>query len=455
MTGVARLLWTYFTGVPLLRWIATAAIVLSGPVLYVFIAQPRWLFSPYEDGIPLWITLPALLAMLTVVYGPLFSAALMPVMFARFATGRQIYVLPYGRVTILVSVFAVVATVSVFPAFVVSASFFGLPGLPMSPAEIFVLAYVVSFFTNSVMYVILWLVSRSKSPIGLLAAVMLIIVNLATPSAFIAREATSFVPLLVTALVIWSAGAAIFLFAPQLKNFRERSGTRSTGRSGGWARVRYVGGREVDLLVGTARPWLLAIGQLVPIAIATLMIAPPNVWLFFLTIFSTISGAITSTAATRSRTLWLRSALSRQELFARVEAAFWRHNSYALGVLLVAFVALGSYLEFSTTMLALGLVLLALANAVSTYLGLMMTRRIGWFESALAVAAMLIMMSAAIYAADGAAIYAANPANASLAIRLELMLAGIAVFCRYLAKRRWAGLDWMLCRPEPGVRQTT
>jgi hypothetical protein len=304
------------------------------------------------------------------------------------------------------------------------------------------------------------LVARSRSPIGLLAAVMLVIGAIATPLPFIAREITSFASLLVAAIVIWSTCAAIFLFAPRLKNFRERFGARAGGRGGAWAKVRYVGGREVDLLVGTAQPWLLAIGQLVPIAIATLMLVPPNVWLFFLTIFSTISGAITSTAATRSRALWLRSALSRQELFARVEAAFWRYNSHALGVLLVAFVALGSYLKFSTSMLALGLILLVLASAVSMYLGLMMTRRIGWFESALAVAAMLIMMSAAIYAADGAGntslIYATGGvANASLAIRLELILAGLAVLCRYLAKRRWAGLDWTLCRPEPGVRQTT
>jgi hypothetical protein len=60
----------------------------------------------------------------------------------------------------------------------------------------------------------------------------------------------------------------------------------------------------------------------------------PSIWLFYLTIFSALSGAITSLAATRSRALWLRAHWTRGELFARVEAAFWRHNSYALGVLL-------------------------------------------------------------------------------------------------------------------------
>jgi hypothetical protein len=111
----------------------------------------------------------------------------------------------------------------------------------------------------------------------------------------------------------------------------------------------------------------------------------PSIWLFYLTIFSALSGAITSLAATRSRALWLRAHWTRGELFARVEAAFWRHNSYALGVLLIVLVAIGTYVGLSTQLLGFGLPLLLLGSAVSTYLGLMMTRGIGWLESVLAV----------------------------------------------------------------------
>jgi hypothetical protein len=174
-------------------------------------------------------------------------------------------------------------------------------------------------------------------------------------------------------------------------------------------------------------------------------IEAPSVWLFYLTIFSALSGAITSLAATRSRALWLRAHWTRGELFARVEAAFWRHNSYTLGVLLIVLVAIGTYLGLSTQLLGFGLPLLLLGSAVSTYLGLMMTRGIGWLESVLAVGTMLLLMSTAVYAADPIAAVVT-------VIALEALLGALALLFRSLAQRRWNNLDWMLCRPELGVR---
>jgi hypothetical protein len=54
-------------------------------------------------------------------------------------------------------------------------------------------------------------------------------------------------------------------------------------------------------------------------------------------------------------------------------------------VLLIVLVAIGTYVGLSTQLLGFGLPLLLLGSAVSTYLGLMMTRGIGWLESVLAV----------------------------------------------------------------------
>ena len=45
-------------------------------------------------------------------------------------------------------------------------------------------------------------------------------------------------------------------------------------------------------------------------------------------------------------------------MFARVEAAYWRYNAYALGVLLLLFVTMGTYREVAAPVLALGLALL-------------------------------------------------------------------------------------------------
>ena len=63
-------------------------------------------------------------------------------------------------------------------------------------------------------------------------------------------------------------------------------------------------------------------------------------------------------AAARSRVLWLRYGWTRIELFRRVESAYWRYNAYPLGLLLLLYVGIGSYLEFTTPQLALGLPLL-------------------------------------------------------------------------------------------------
>jgi hypothetical protein len=207
-------------------------------------------------------------------------------------------------------------------------------------------------------------------------------------------------------------------------------------------------------LIGTARPWALAAGQVVPILLATFFLngfqremAPsaPSPWLFFLTILSILAGAGASVAATRSRGLWLRAHWTRAELFRRVEDAFWRHNSYSLAVLLVMLVAVGTYFYLPTAMLAFGMGLLTLGTALSTYLGLMITARIGWLDAALAVATMLALMIVALYAS-------APGAPTAKIVALEAALAATAVLFRHVAQRRWAGLDWMRCRADTHVR---
>ena len=94
--------------------------------------------------------------------------------------------------------------------------------------------------------------------------------------------------------------------------------------------------------------------------------------------------------------LWLRNHWTRAELFHRVEAAYWRYNAYPLGVLLLLYAGIGSYLEFPTPRLAFGLPLLALGSIASLYLGLTMTRGLGWLEAALGVLTMGLPIMAAV-----------------------------------------------------------
>jgi hypothetical protein len=155
--------------------------------------------------------------------------------------------------------------------------------------------------------------------------------------------------------------------------------------------------------------------------------------------FTAISGAITSTAAARSRVLWLKLGWTRAEMLRCVEAAYWRYNAYPLGVLLLLFIGFGAYRELSTPVLALGVPLLVLGCVVSSYLGLMMTRGLSWLEIALGIGTMslLIQVSLAVIDAD---------ANLALAIELELALAALALTFRFWARKRWLNLDWLVCR---------
>jgi hypothetical protein len=306
----------------------------------------------------------------------------------------------------------------------------------------------------TLLYVVLWFIGRSRST-GKLAGLAAAIAALALPLRFVAMPNTSLVGPWVACVLVWAAIAAGFLFAPRIAFVAARL-KHSLADRFGVASYR-GGGREIDFMLGTANPWPLALGQIAPVLIAGYYLrgfvpagfapdeATPNPWLFFMTILSVVSGAMTSVAATRSRALWLRANWTRDELFARVERAFWSSSCFALGVLLVALVTIGSYLAMPTRTLAFGIGLLGLGTALSTYLGLLITAAIGWRLAVVAVATMLALMIASMYVA--------TPATSTTTIvALELGLAAAALAYRQLAARRWARLDWMLCRPDSTTR---
>jgi hypothetical protein len=207
---------------------------------------------------------------------------------------------------------------------------------------------------------------------------------------------------------------------------------------------RYASGREFELLLGTARPWLLAIAMLFPIAIQTLIgFQLPETWLFYLTLFSVVAGGLAGRAAERSRAVWLRAQWSREQLFTHVETAFWKHNSLALAALLGLLVVVARVYDLPPRVIPLGLPLLVIAMVVSMYLGLMMTRGLRWLESSIAIVVMLAMM--------GVAVMAAREVNdAATVASLEALLAMLAIALRFTARARWHRIDWTLCRPERG-----
>ena len=449
MKAVLRLIVTYFTGTPLLRGITALGVigVIGGSAALLYL-PPLIGSQGGPSRFALWqetvLTLLPVAGLLCFTFG----ASLQPALFARLASSHYMYVLPYGRVKLLASVFVTLALIALVAALTITGYYYRSP---FALGLVFERAFVVSLLTCNTLYVVLWLTGRSGSAIGLLVGALVTIATLVLPIRFIGWPSRPLGAYWAGCALLWGVFAAGFLLAPRYKRALGRLKQVLGGRIAG---ATYEGGGEIDFLIGTARPWALALGQVVPILIATYFLngfqrtmAPsaPTPWLFFLTILSILSGAIASVAATRSRGLWLRAHWTRAELFRRVEDAFWRHNSYALGVLLVMLVVVGTYFYLPTRTLAFGMGLLMLGTALSTYLGLMITTRIGWIDAALAVATMLALMLVAVYTS-------APSTPAAKIVAFEALLVAAAVIFRYVARRRWTNLDWMLCRADVGVR---
>ena len=447
MKAIARLIFTYFTGTVLLRLITLAGLVagIGGSALYLYLpplnggsGQPSQFSLAAES---FFFLLPVAGAVCFV-----FGASLLPALFARFAASHYLYVLPYGRAKLLASAFATIALTALFATGVIVMFYYETP---LALGLVLQRAMAVSMITATLLYIVVWLTSRSGSPIGLLVGSFVTIATLVVPLRFIMLPSSSLAMPWIACGVLWGAFAAAFLLAPRLKapvGRLRHAFAALTGSS-------YRGGGEIDFLIGTARPWTLAAGQAVPIVIASYfmtafaVMAPsaPSPWVFFLTIISVTSGAVATLAATRSRALWLRARWTRAELFRHVEDSFWRYNCYTLGVLLALLVAIGDYLAIPTRVLGFGMALLALGSALSTYLGLIVTARINLADSVLAVVAILALMAAALYVC-------APLTPTTTIVALEAGLAVLTLIVRELARHRWSRLDWMLCRAEPGVR---
>lgn len=451
MKAVARLMLVYFTGTVWMRTMTalglTAIVTGTGILAYLppLVAQQG---GPAQFS----LAVETMLSLLPIagIVALMLGGSLMPTTVSRLAAGHYSHVLPHARGKLLASAFGTVVLVAV-----VASTAVWINILPQMRVIIsFERLLAGSLLTYSSVFLALWIASRLRSSLALVAGTFMVLAALVLPLRFMGLM----VPLrwaLVPFAILWTIVAAALLFAPRIRRgalaWRARM---QRGTSGAFA-SSYDGGDEVDLMLGTARPWLLALAQLVPIVLAGYLLhwlfgdarldRKVKLWLGYLTMLTMLSAGATTFAAARSRALWLRAHFTREQLFARVEAAYWKRSSYVLGVLLVAMALVGTYFGLPTRPLAFGLALLVLTATVSTYLGLAITRSLGWAVTALALGSILALLATAWYVAD--------PATPPLAIvSWEAALAALAVALRALAKRRWIGLDWMLSRPEAATR---
>jgi hypothetical protein len=441
MRAIGLLIWLYFSGTPFRRSLFLLSVFFLATGTAALLYVPSWTLgtAPYTRmSLGLQTTLAALPWIAVILL--FLSSSLMPLMLDRLVLGRRICILPRGRLILIASAAITAAAISLVTATFAVLAFISYP-IPIDYSDLFTRTLTVSFVNFGVMYLALWAVSKLHG-VWMLAGSLLALVAIGAPLGYIGAP---YLPLgwpYAVGIGGWVLFGALILFGYRASGAVQITRTYLARLATGLvSSSSFSSGRETDQLLGTGRPWIVALGQVVPIVIAAWVLPVASVWLFYLTLFSAISGASTSYAASRSRGLWLRCGWSREELFHRVESAYWRHNSQSLAILLLLLVAFGSYLEFSTQLIALGIPLLALGTIVSTYLGLMMTRGLGWAEAGLGAATMALLMAAAVTAAD-------ETESLVTTIGLQALLAIAAVVYRAIAKARWTNIDWMLCRSD-------
>jgi hypothetical protein len=448
MKAVLRLVWTYFTGTALSRQMMAVSAALLAIVLVAFSINPElgmMLQTGYMPDASLALRVFLGLAPVITITGLFFGTFLLPLVLGQMSMTRRLHALPHGRLKTLLSGFVCVVLVSL-----------GLTAMMATytppPFRENLKVFSGGLLSYTLLYAMLWFVAQSRTAFGKLSASMLFIAVLAIPAVIGPR--TGAVERFAVAFLLW-AGIAFWV-----GRLRQSSSEGSTGVRGFFETLktrlwlpRPTGFRAapagrgledngVSTLVGTANPWVLALGQLVPFLLAAVFVRTPGGWLFYLTLFAALTGAIACMAAKRSRALWLRARWSRDELFAHLERSFWRQNAHGLLVLAAVHVAISLYFSLPPRSILLGVPLLALATATTTYLGFMMTKRIGWVEIPLTLATMAVVLASAMSIPD------ADTATIWIVVS-ELTLLAAALWLRLLARRRWHAIDWALVHGTP------
>lgn len=441
MSAVLRLGWTYFAATPLTRRLSALGLVcfVVGIASYT-VVQP-WNLGVGARQEALWVQSSLLVLPWLGLILLVSASALMPGIVERLSLGRGVWVLPGGRLSLLASAVLTAGLLALLTAAGATAAFIDYP-FEIELGRTFYRTLLMAFGDFGMIYTAIWLVGKT-SGVWRLAGTLWIVISITIPLRYVGGI-PPFTPLEALGLASWLVFAFLLLAGGRIRHALQ--GLRGRARRLGARAVpvfRYASGTELDLMLGTTRPWIVALGQVIPIGVMVLFVPYSPIWLVFLVTFSAISGAITSQAAARSRRLWLRYDWTREEIRRHVEWAFWRYNAFSVGVLLLLFIGLGLYAQFDTRVMAHSLALIVLGSIVCTYLGLLITRGLGWFESIAGVLTMTALTLAAL---------AVSRNDFDTALALEALLGGLAVVYRLMARARWVALDWMQCRFETPAR---
>ncbi len=437
MKAVARLVFSYFTGSPVLRACTVGGLALVVLDFYLVVTRP------WSDE-QVWL---AILGLMFFFVG----SSLMPLMFGRLARSHSVGLLPGGRYKLLLSAFITIALVALpvgilSPTAMLSRNGIFAEIMKHPQARDFAIEVAALTFSSAVlfaswMYLAMWFLTSQRNMAGLFKGLLVVMLVMFAPARDIHDFTVSLNWNLVQIAIIWFVFGVGFLLWPRFKSARaRRTGERFPDLAG--VLSGRTAGREFDVLLGTSNPWLLVAALALPLVLMTRFVQEtPSVWVYFLTIFSAVTGAYSGQAAERSRALWLRGDWSREALFSLVERSVWRHNAHVLGALVLVIFGVGLSAGFPATLLAAAVPLLVLGTVLSTYLGLMLTRGLRWLEIVTGVGVMVLLMVLAV-------LVVRESVDITTVLATEVGLAVFAIVLRFAARRRWLQLDWMMCRPE-------
>ena len=432
MKAIARLVWTYLTALPILRWVGCVALA-SLPFAVVAI----WPRTRGFMAFPV-IALAIHSLSMTIAAGYLFRVLSSP---------RSHRFLPHFRGRSLVAFHAIVAVVSAPWLVIVVWAALRPPYAVTLVVPLFITVMMVGFtffpigapVTFAALLLIAWLLTRLAS---------------AQPELFVASPITIVVDLLAVWAAIWVAFSVWYLRVRRIEPMQPLAMILDKLRFRPPARVLVFDRRSAvaaslaaaypsaarQTLVGLA---VLLVGTNIAIAVAraSLLVLTTPILVPALVIPGVLLAAIATTVARRARSLWLKSGLSRRDLLAVTEKQVWRTAALrSIAVSVVLATGFGLAYDVPTPMLGRALVSAVATAALALYLGLAYVRDSRLMETCTAA---LVIGSA------GVALFAAFSTPPRDVLWLATIIAqGVAALaCRAVAISQWRRIDWLVFKP--------
>src|SRR5690606_22815589 len=212
VSAVVRLVWTYFTGTRLGRWLSVAALSAWALGNIGVALAPGWTLDPTgrldaQGAFFVFLPWPAVIA-------ALFASALMPAMLDRMVRGRRLSVLPHGRLRLFASAIGTAGLISLATAGTAALAFYRFP-IEMALGAVLVRTCAGAFTALGFTYLALWILGPVRSGAGQLAAALLVMRSVGLPLTYIDAPTAALPWPVKLGWLGWIAFGAMLLAGPR------------------------------------------------------------------------------------------------------------------------------------------------------------------------------------------------------------------------------------------------